>query len=154
MSPIVDTLTAADLATLATCPTTGLTTRPAGQLWADRTTANGWGAIMIDIDGLKAVNDLIGHVAGDALLRLAAEIVTATVRADDAVVIRWGGDEMVVLLPGAATIVPVVARLRDALDGRLGARASVGGSVSRWLPDAIADADAAMYAAKHARRGQ
>ena len=153
MTPILEALTVNDLAQLVTCPTTRLVTRPAGALWADRVAAPAWGVVMIDLDGLKAVNDTAGHDAGDALLRLAAEVVRAVVRTDDAVTVRWGGDEIVVLLPGAVDVAPVAARLTDALDGRLAVRASVGGAVAPVLADAVARADAAMYEAKLARRG-
>jgi diguanylate cyclase (GGDEF)-like protein len=47
----------------------------------------------VDVDGLKAVNDSQGHLAGDALLRLLGETLRANVRAYD-VIVRYGGDEL------------------------------------------------------------
>jgi diguanylate cyclase (GGDEF)-like protein len=53
----------------------------------------------IDVDGLKEVNDMHGHLAGDRLLRLVGDTVIANVRPYD-VVVRYGGDEFVCAMPG------------------------------------------------------
>ena len=56
--------------------------------------------MMIDIDGLKVINDTFGHKAGDNLLRVAANVLIAAAP-KDAIVARLGGDEFAMLLPEA-----------------------------------------------------
>lgn len=56
--------------------------------------------LILDLDRFKAVNDTYGHLAGDVVLRRVAEILRHTFRGDD-ILVRFGGDEFVVLLPGA-----------------------------------------------------
>ena len=59
----------------------------------------GQGAVMIiDIDGLKAVNDALGHQSGDNLIRQVAAIMRERIRATD-IVARLSGDEFAVLMP-------------------------------------------------------
>jgi diguanylate cyclase (GGDEF)-like protein len=113
------------------------------------------GLLFLDLDGLKAVNDTLGHGAGDALLVEAARLLRDAFREADAVV-RLGGDEFAVLLVGLDESVAglAVQRASDALSRT---PASVGVAVA---PDAravsltqlldVADAD--MYRNKQQRR--
>jgi diguanylate cyclase (GGDEF) domain/uncharacterized domain HDIG len=73
------------------------------------------GLIIIDIDGFKDVNDSLGHLAGDQVLRDLARQLTEVTRDDNT--FRYGGDEIAVLLPGAVCADPIAVanRLRKAV---------------------------------------
>jgi diguanylate cyclase (GGDEF)-like protein len=71
---------------------------------------------MIDVNGLKLVNDAFGHKTGDALLKKVAEILTRECRGDD-IIGRIGGDEFVILLPGMGP--EEVGRLMERIKGRM-----------------------------------
>jgi diguanylate cyclase (GGDEF)-like protein len=118
--------------------------------------------IMIDLDHFKAINDRLGHLAGDAVLRHAAGILKNRVRAAD-IVGRYGGDEFMVVLPesDARAAMGVAEDLRRELNGapavfgdlEIPVTASFG--VSEFTPsldatpeNLIARADKALYAVK------
>jgi diguanylate cyclase (GGDEF)-like protein/PAS domain S-box-containing protein len=117
--------------------------------------------LLLDLDGFKRVNDSLGHVPGDDLLREVAVRLKRCVRAADSVA-RLGGDEFAVLLeemdaPEDATV--VAARILDELaqpfgiDGkRIFVRGSIGIVLSftgeRSADELLRDADVAMYSAK------
>jgi diguanylate cyclase (GGDEF)-like protein/putative nucleotidyltransferase with HDIG domain len=90
-------------ATARTDPLTGLANRRAFELELEERLAamspEPFCVIMLDVDGLKQVNDAQGHTAGDAVLKRVASVLTANLRGVD-VVTRWGGDEFVLLMPG------------------------------------------------------
>ncbi|MGY1624263.1 putative bifunctional diguanylate cyclase/phosphodiesterase [Geodermatophilus sp. SYSU D00965] len=152
---------------------TGLANRA---LFADRVgqalhrRARGDGAaavVFIDLDGFKAVNDTLGHQAGDALLREVADRLRSTVRAGDTVA-RLGGDEFAVLVEAAGDGVAPVGVTADRVLAALarpmelaGQRVTISGSVGIAVAteDAtgeslVRDADIAMYAAKVSGRGR
>tara|TARA_R100000005_G_scaffold96715_1_gene86578 strand:+ start:115 stop:1314 length:1200 start_codon:yes stop_codon:yes gene_type:complete len=70
--------------------------------------------VFIDLDNFKAINDRYGHEAGDRVLATAASNIRRNARGSD-VVIRWGGEEFVILLPNtdAAGAVKSIRRLRN-----------------------------------------
>jgi diguanylate cyclase (GGDEF)-like protein len=81
---------------------------------ADR---EGGAALMIDIDRFKAFNDTHGHVEGDRVLRAVAGVLAAHSRPSDRVY-RFGGEEFLVLLPGASILeaLAVAERQRAAVE--------------------------------------
>jgi diguanylate cyclase (GGDEF)-like protein/PAS domain S-box-containing protein len=119
-----------------------------------------------DLDGFKDVNDALGHAAGDALLRAAAQRLADHVREGDTVA-RFGGDEFAVLFEGvsgpeeAAAIAQGLARAvaaepLSAADREVHVSISMGVVVAGHDDDPstlLRDADAAMYRAKSAGRG-
>jgi diguanylate cyclase (GGDEF)-like protein len=151
-------------------PLTGLLNRRGflRELGRVRAFAQRYGApaslLYLDLDGFKAINDRLGHAAGDAALKAVAEHLAAHVRESD-VVGRLGGDEFAVALvqTDQATAQDKAAALRQEIEGeplRFGEwlapiRLSCG---VREITDAegpedlIAGADRAMYAAKRQRR--
>lgn len=73
--------------------------------------------LMIDLDGLKLVNDTTGHACGDVVLQAVAGVLQETVREQDSVA-RMGGDEFCVLLPATSLdlALMVAERLRQEID--------------------------------------
>lgn len=60
--------------------------------------------IMGDVNGLKIVNDVFGHLAGDKMLQSIAEILKTSCRKGD-IIARWGGDEFIILLPNTSDVI-------------------------------------------------
>jgi diguanylate cyclase (GGDEF)-like protein len=117
---------------------------------------------MLDLDDFKAYNDVFGHEAGNAMLRLVADILKRSFRADD-IVARYGGEEFVVLLSttqeNAETVLERVRRQIETYtspenNGRAKRRVTVSVGISgltrdmRSLEDLIENADRALYQAK------
>ena len=106
--------------------------------------------VVVDLDGMKQVNDHFGHASGDDYLRRAAEAVAAAARRVDTVC-RLGGDEFGILAPStdASGAAVLVDRLRRELF-RARVPASIGSATTDLadLDAAWQDADVAMYADK------
>jgi diguanylate cyclase (GGDEF)-like protein/PAS domain S-box-containing protein len=123
------------------------------------------GLVFIDLDRFKAINDSLGHEAGDSILKQVAERLARSIREEDTAV-RLGGDEFVVLcedLGGLADLRLVAGRIDAALAEpyRLGERAvhmtaSIGLSVAAEddAESLLRHSDAAMYEAKRRGRGR
>jgi diguanylate cyclase (GGDEF)-like protein len=130
-----------------------------------RTTDNSFAILCIDLDRFKQINDLFGHSMGDSALRLISQRLQAA--AEGAFLARIGGDEFVAIteqlpLPSSAEL--LANRLRGALDGDIEIEGhafdldlSIGiamyprdGETAQSL---FANADAALYRAKHEGRG-
>lgn len=115
--------------------------------------------VMLDIDHFKQLNDTQGHAAGDRLLNMLGEYLTSQVRIAD-VVCRYGGDEFVLLFPGAErkTIEQTAEKIRLGVQqlcidaGMSGITISLGIAVfpehGRTKEKLTAAADAALYRAK------
>ena len=123
--------------------------------------------MQIDLDYFKAINDTLGHAAGDHVLQQAAQIMQEMIRPDD-ICVRFGGDEFVIVFDN-----PPSRRDLHALAGRLISEleqpilyeehfctiSASAGTVfrepaeRRGLAELLRDADLALYAAKKSGRG-
>jgi diguanylate cyclase (GGDEF)-like protein len=117
--------------------------------------------VLGDLDDFKAINDAHGHATGDDVLREFAAVLRATVRDSD-LAGRWGGEEFLLLLPGADAIGG--AQLADRVRASLAERSFLGSAgsvvsvtcsfgVAQHVPgsherDLFAAADRALYRAK------
>lgn len=119
------------------------------------------GILVIDIDYFKNVNDTYGHEAGDNILVKTVEAITFCVRRSD-YVIRWGGEEFVVILPdanltGSQKIAENIRKVVNELENEI-CPITVSIGVSEYkggdLSIAISNADKALYEAKNAGRNQ
>jgi diguanylate cyclase (GGDEF)-like protein len=118
--------------------------------------------LLIDVDGLKAINDRLGHPEGDRALRLVARSTSESVRHGD-LVARIGGDEFAVLLPN--TDLPVAQAVARRIGERLAklddprssltVRVSIGAAVANGATprsELLRAADAELYRHKASRK--
>ena len=132
-----------------------------------RRRSNGAAALLLDLDGFKAVNDRLGHAAGDALLQQVAQRLRGRIRESDTIA-RMGGDEFSVIMPDITENGDAL-QIAESLLASLSApfelpqgEARISGSIGVALYPQHAEsaeslmqcADVAMYAAKHAGKNQ
>jgi diguanylate cyclase (GGDEF)-like protein len=152
---------------------TGVPNRRSFDRWLEQLLGEGGavGLLMIDVDHFKAYNDGYGHVAGDACLQQLAALMAYLLAGTSARLARYGGEEFAVILPGADVpgAAAVAERLRTAVEARglehlhadrghvtisLGVAASLPTTAPISAAALVADADRALYAAKHAGRNR
>lgn len=122
---------------------------------------------MLDIDHFKAINDHLGHNAGDRTLVAVADLLRSLTRKTDAIA-RWGGEEFIVLMPQTPLdeAITIAERIRAELAG-LAVPVEAGGEVQLTVSIGVANlpgpleltqllhrADAALYKAKQAGRNR
>jgi|GEM_PF-1038382 len=123
--------------------------------------------VMADIDHFKRLNDLWGHDCGDHVLIATTRIMRETLREQDSI-IRWGGEEFILVLPDTklAAAVPIANRVRAAVEAggitfagaALSVTVSVGVCEARaedgTITEVIRVADSALYEAKRTGRNR
>jgi diguanylate cyclase (GGDEF)-like protein len=123
--------------------------------------------LFIDLDHFKEINDTFGHAAGDACLHAVIAPIQAELRQSD-VIGRYGGEEFVVILSSAdiAAAHPIAERIRhrvasvsvEGFGTPISLTCSIGVATSDtlgvWGEHLIAQADAAVYAAKRSGRNR
>jgi diguanylate cyclase (GGDEF)-like protein len=116
--------------------------------------------IMLDIDFFKRFNDTHGHPEGDSLLKKVGYLLSQEIRTTD-VAARFGGEEFLVMLPGAdrETACSIAERFRSAVENNSPVTISLGVSVynrdlSESEKELVQRADAALYRAKRAGRNR
>lgn len=117
-------------------------------------------SLMIDIDHFKSVNDTHGHIAGDVVIKMVADILKAETREED-IVCRFGGEEFIIFLHeiDASRGWSVAERMRERVeqtlmdigDANVRVTISIGGALkvsTEHIVRAISAADTALYRAK------
>jgi diguanylate cyclase (GGDEF)-like protein len=131
------------------------------ELDRSKRTQRGFSVILLDMDGLKAINDQFGHLTGSRALVRLGKVLSNHSRAIDTPA-RYGGDEFALVLPEAGRDVAsrVVARVREKLSAEAERPAlSVSAGVAAYPEDGdtpeelLGAADRALYGMKHRGKG-
>jgi diguanylate cyclase (GGDEF)-like protein len=142
-----------------TDPLTGLANRRRMEVVLEHSIAaarrgEGLAVAMLDLDGFKAINDTRGHPEGDRYLCAVADALREEARGSD-LVVRYGGDEFLLVLPGgdAPGVGALITRVRMRLAGMVEISAGVAeyGSGTQSAEQLIDAADRDLYASRHAR---
>lgn len=116
------------------------------------------GVAVLDMDDFKLVNDTLGHHAGDVAIKTAVSALRSCIRSSD-MLVRYGGDEFVLVIPGISADV-FARKLHDMADKvaetpvpgyeNINLTVSIGGVLSegRTVEEAVRQADGLMYKAK------
>jgi diguanylate cyclase (GGDEF)-like protein len=153
-----------------TDPLTGLRNRRAADLVLERLCAAraSFGLLHMDLDYFKAVNDTLGHAAGDFVLEKVGRVLGEQLRAEDCAA-RIGGDEFLVIVTGRSDprtlqgiAERIIDRIREPMEyGGQACKVSASVGIVRSADvtpgdpaQLLAAADRALYAAKHAGRGR
>ena len=119
------------------------------------------GVAVLDLDDFKLVNDTLGHHAGDVAIKTAVSVLRSCIRSTD-MLVRYGGDEFVLVIPGISADV-FARKLQDMGDKlaetpvpgyeNINLTVSIGGVLSegRTVEEAVRQADGLMYKAKGRR---
>jgi diguanylate cyclase (GGDEF)-like protein len=122
------------------------------------------GVVMLDVDGLKTINDARGHQAGDEVLRQVAAAIRARIRRED-FACRYGGDEFTLVLPSAGEVETtrraeaLCADLHTYMAAANGKLATLSAGVAVFPEHGLTGhavlraADTALYGAKRSGRG-
>ncbi len=166
----VDATTENELQELARIDSlTGLSNRRGGEEALKRETARAQRAggllavVLFDLDRFKRINDTLGHATGDEVLRVVSRVIDSSVRSCD-VAARWGGEELLIVLPGndLASAHNVAERVRSVvealvIDGLGQVTISAGAAQlnpGETMETLLARADSNLYQAKSTGRNR
>ena len=142
-------------------PLTGLLSRAALEKRLQEGASEPGVVTVADLDEFKRLNELLGHLGGDEILRAIGRLIQLSIRQED-LAYRWGGDEFVIVF---RNVDPERARLRmDEIEQRLshfqirsygevaiGLSWGVAATAGRTLRESLDEADRAMYVTKRGR---